>query len=373
MKPQVLHVLWSGNIGGATRAVFQLVRSQVHLSRYSPVLAFAQNSGFYAQEAQQLGCEVINLELTSDKYIHQARRLKRIFERYPVHHFHSAEITSMLASVLSSRAVRVYTHRGGIIDYKGKRKLRYVLAGYFLRRSFHGLSGNTRHASLCGKELFNTNGQIWHTTYNGIDFSLLSPKRSRSEVARELGLQLRDEIVIGTSAQLRDWKRVDLLLHACAQLQAQSFYLLIIGDGPAKAGLEKLARKLGISSRTVFTGLKERVGDYLGLIDIFVLPSLGLESFGNAVVEAMAQTIPAIVFEDGGGLLEHVQDGVNGYVVTSVEDLKGRLQTLIENSLQRTEMGKQAQLYVTQRYTTAAMIAAYDQLYDSVFLTNRCI
>lgn len=372
MKPEVLHILWSGNIGGATRAVFQLVRSQVQLSRYSPVLAFAQDSGFYAQEARQLGCEVINLELASDKHIHRAWRLKKIFERYPIHHFHSAEITSMLASILSQHAVRIYTHRGGIIDYQGKRRLRYLIVSQFLRRSFHGLSGNTQHASECGKKLFNTNGQIWHTTYNGIDFSLLTPRRSRREVMRELQLSLRDEVVIGTSAQLRDWKRIDLLLRACSQLRSQSFYLLIIGDGPAKSGLEKLAQRLGISSRTIFTGLKERVGDYLGLIDVFVLPSVALESFGNAVVEAMSQAIPVIVFEDGGGLLEHVQDGVNGFVVASVGELAERLQNLIENPGRRTEMGWQAQRYVTQRYTTTAMIAAYDQLYDSIFSLTRC-
>lgn len=364
MKQKVLHILWSGQIGGATRAVYQLVRSQFEQSRFTPVLAFARAQGYYCDEARRLGGEVIDLGLTSDQLITRAWALKKIFAQYPVHHFHSAEITLILTSILSRKAVRVYTHRGGIIDYQGKQKLRYRIVGQYLRRYFQGLSGNTQHACLCGKKLFNTNDQAWRVTYNGLDFSLLQAQRSRAEVARELNLPEQGAVVIGTAAQLRDWKRIDLLLHACAQLPFHSFRLLIVGDGPAKPQLQNLAQALGLANHVIFTGMKERVGDYLGLMDIFVLPSVGLESFGNAAVEAMSQSIPTIVFRDGGGLLEHVQDSVNGYVVSSVKELAQRLQTLINNVALRAQMGRHAQTFVASRYTPAAMAAAYDELYD---------
>src|SRR5262249_23759449 len=147
----------------------------------------------------------------------------------------------------------------------------------------------------------------WRTVYNGIDFSMLRPLRPRKHVASEVGLPLDDCVVIGTSAHLRDWKRVDLLIHACSKLEPASYRLLIVGDGPVRNELEALSKEMGIDSRTIFTGMKEHVGDYLQLMDIFVLPSSSAESFGNSAVEAMSQGLPTVVFSDGGGLTEHVQ------------------------------------------------------------------
>jgi len=182
--------------------------------------------------------------------------------------------------------------------------------------------------------------------------------------ARELGLSLDDAVIIGTSGQLRDWKRIDLLLRACALLRPSSFWLLVLGDGPARKQLENLANELGIGHRTVFTGMKEQVGDYLSLMDIFVLPSLGLESFGNAAVEAMSQAIPTIVFKDGGGLLEHIEDKVSGYIVSSVDELGQRLKWLMENESLRREVGQHANDFVRSHYSVERMVTSYDALYQ---------
>ena len=51
--------------------------------------------------------------------------------------------------------------------------------------------------------------------------------------------------------------------------------------------------------------IPEAIADYVQVMDAFCLPSTGLESFGNAAVEAMALGVPTVVFADGGGLVEH--------------------------------------------------------------------
>jgi len=361
----VLHILWSGSIGGAQNAVYQLVQAQIQRSKFLPVVAFAKTQGVYFGKIKALGCEILDLNLSSDKYVHSLLRLQKVLRLYPIHHFHSAELTLTLSSILCKKARRVYTQRGGLMDYRGKQKLRYMLIGLLLRHFFHGYSGNTKHACISASKLFDISPDLWHVTYNGLDFDLLTPQRSKSEAADEISLPMDGRATIGTSAHLRGWKRIDLLLEACVKLPPESFRLIVLGDGPDRPRLESMTHALGISNRTIFTGVKERIGDYLPLLDIFVLPSMGLESFGNAAVEAMSQGIPTIVFNDGGGLLEHVKDTENGYVVSSVGELSTRLGTLINNRSLRSSLGTKAREYVTTHYTPQRMVVAYDSLYET--------
>lgn len=103
IRKKVLHINWAGSIGGAERALFQLVKAQQTLSpSYEPVVAFAQTGSYYDQLISQLGCEVIDLGLKTDWQLHEALRIRRIFREFPIHHFHSAEISLMVSSLLLS-------------------------------------------------------------------------------------------------------------------------------------------------------------------------------------------------------------------------------------------------------------------------------
>ncbi len=66
MKIKFLHIKWSGGIGGAERALYLLVKSQLERSDYLPAVAFAQPGGYYYDEIKKLGCEVIDLHLSRD-------------------------------------------------------------------------------------------------------------------------------------------------------------------------------------------------------------------------------------------------------------------------------------------------------------------
>ena len=364
--PQVLHCMWSGGIGGAERAVFQFIRSQIQRSHYRPAIAYSRAQGFYGDEIRSLGVEVIDLGLKSDISFTQALRIRKLIARFPIHQFHSAEITPMLASVLCPGVRRIYTHRSGDSEYFGRQRARYEIVGFMARNYFQGLVGNTGCASTSGAHVTRTHVSKWRTIYNGIDFSMLRPRRPREAVASEISLQLDGSVVIGTSARLTDVKRIELLIQACAKLKPGSFWLLIVGDGPARTNLEALSRQLEIDIRTVFPGMKEHIGDYLQLMDVFVLPSSSAESFGNSAVEAMSQGLPTIVFSDGGGLLEHITDGKTGFIVSSTEELSARLTDLALRPELRLRLGDAARDYVTQRYSCENLVASYDDLYDEL-------
>jgi glycosyltransferase involved in cell wall biosynthesis len=197
-----------------------------------------------------------------------------------------------------------------------------------------------------------------------MDFALLQPEEPRERVAARHEMQLSGKSVIGTSAHLRAWKRTELLIQACAGLPRDHFQLLIVGDGPDRARLEQITKGLGLESDTVFAGMQKHVGDYLAVMDVFVLPSGPQESFGNSAVEAMAVGLPTIVFRDGGGLIEHIEDGQTGFLVGSANELTDRLRSLLADPNLRKEIGLKAARHVRETYTLEAMVRRYDAIYS---------
>lgn len=362
---EVLHVMWNGQVGGAERAVYQLVRAQRKYSQYKPVMAYCQADGYYVEQLRHEELEVIPLGMRNGRDFGRLFAIKQLMLRFPIHHFQSADLVPMFASASCRRATRVYTHRGGASTYPLKKAFAYRLAGLLLKSSFHALSGNTRRACVSGPKVLGVRPSGWEVTYNGLDFSLLRPDLAPETVAERHRLTLDGKPVIGTSANLRSWKRIDLLLKACSQMTDVDFILLIVGDGQDRNRLEELTDNLGLRQRVVFTGRQEHVAAYLAVMDIFVLPSNSEESFGNSVVEAMAMGLPSIVFEDGGGLTEHIQDGRSGFVVNSVEHLTARLRQLIAAPDLRDRLGSAASAAVRERYTLEAMVKRYDALYDA--------
>jgi glycosyltransferase involved in cell wall biosynthesis len=110
-------------------------------------------------------------------------------------------------------------------------------------------------------------------------------------------------------------KGVETLLHALARVreQAPAARLRIVGDGPLRPPLERLAAELGLRDVVEFTGWLplERVEEQLADAWALVAPSLWAEPFGLTAVEAVVRGLPAIVSATGG-LAETVEDGVSG-------------------------------------------------------------
>jgi len=98
-------------------------------------------------------------------------------------------------------------------------------------------------------------------------------------------------------------------------------------------------------------------------MDAFVLPTGPEESFGNALVEAMALGIPTAIFADGGGMLEHVSNGETGFVVDSPGALGATLDELASDRDLAAAVGARGASAVRTRYTLDRMVKAYDALY----------
>lgn len=121
----------------------------------------------------------------------------------------------------------------------------------------------------------------------------------------------RQEITLGFVGFVRDWHGLDRVLRAIAWWQGpQRLMLRIVGDGPARPGLEALAQELGIADRLHFTGLAEReaVPGLVAGFDIALQPAAVPYACPLKVLEYMAAGC-AIVAPDQPNLRELLEDG----------------------------------------------------------------
>ncbi len=145
--------------------------------------------------------------------------------------------------------------------------------------------------------------------YCGIDAKPLYPPVPRSG----LGAERYDPFILSV-ARLDASKRVDLAIRAIATTRS-NLRLVVVGDGPDAASLRALAGRLGVNDRVEFLG---RVSDdvlrelYNTCRAVYYAPID--EDYGYTTVESLAAGKPVITSDDAGGVLEFVDDGVEGLV-----------------------------------------------------------
>jgi N-acetyl-alpha-D-glucosaminyl L-malate synthase BshA len=154
-----------------------------------------------------------------------------------------------------------------------------------------------------------------------------------------------DEALIVHTSNFRKVKRIGDVIKIFYNIHKEiPSKLLMIGDGPERAGAEKMCRDLGICDDIRFLGKLEAVEEVLSVADLFLMPS-EKESFGLAALEAMACQVP-VISTNTGGLPELNVQGVTGFMsnVGDVEDMthnalfvldKNNLPQFKENALKR--------------------------------------
>ena len=115
-------------------------------------------------------------------------------------------------------------------------------------------------------------------------------------------------------ARLHEQKGIDLLLRALSSptLRGTDFRLVIVGDGPERGALMRLAASLNLEERTEWIGETSDVHRYFAEADLFVLPSR-YEGLPNVVLEAMSWSLP-VVATDVGGTSELVLPAETGWL-----------------------------------------------------------
>jgi glycosyltransferase involved in cell wall biosynthesis len=183
---------------------------------------------------------------------------------------------------------------------------------------------------------------------------LLRRPDAHREARAALGMQeLPGVLFVG---RLQPRKRVDLLLRACARAGID-LNLVIVGAGPDRARLERIAAEVFPSAR--FTGdlRGEALGRYFLAADLFVLPGTG----GLALQEALVYGKPVAVAEADGSQRDLVQEGQNGWMLAPGEEeaLAALLRTALADPERLRAMGDASRRIVRQTATLDRMVEGF--------------
>ena len=193
----------------------------------------------------------------------------------------------------------------------------------------------------------------------GVDTSEFRPGAGGQAVRERWGLSGRP-VVICVSRMVRR-KGQDTLIRAWPLVLATTpgATLLLVGDGPYRARLERLARHLGVDGSVVFSGAVPRaeLPGYYDAGNVFAMPcrtrrgGLDVEGLGMVFLEAAATGLP-VVGGDSGNSADAIRDGETGYVVPgpSVADLADRLNRLLTDPGAAKAMGDKGLAWVNQEW-----------------------
>lgn len=305
---RVLHVLWSADLGGISRVVLDLATSQQRGDRVQPAFYVAKSGGELMRELESSAIPYIcgSVRNGYDFSLSKLVKAVQVFRDNDIIHIHSFSPFVALAALISGRKI-VYTIHGTFGFCRKRRRAEMVteyMKRFFLNQTPDFVTFVSEFTAATAKSMYGLRRTTGRVVPNGISFGLGGVETD--PVDADTARRLTGRFVVGITARLVAVKRIERLVTAFAEFSRdKDAVLLLVGDGPERGRLERLARRLEVREMTVFAGYRRNARAYQRAMDVCVMPSYG-EAFGLVSIELFSLGKPVIVFEDGGGLVDIV-------------------------------------------------------------------
>ena len=360
---RVLFLAHAFAVGGAEEMVLNLVR---HLPpHYEPAVLCIHEAGPIGLEIQQTGVpfKVLGLKPGLLRPFDVLRLQDFLYQCQPdiVHTF---LLTGSLYGRFAAMMARVPVVIGTEVNVYERKRPWHVQAERWLMRGTDAVIASAESVREFYIKQINADPAKVEVIYNAVDWSRLETTISREDMRRAMDVPV-DGPLLGIIARLTEQKGHRVLLDALAQRPDLSrAHLVIVGDGPLSAALQRQAAGLGIADRVRFLGARRDLGNLLSAIDVFVMPSFW-EGLPLAMVLAMGAGLP-VVATRVAGIPEVVQDGVNGLLVTPGEsgELGAALSRVVNDDTTRVLLGQAARAFVRPRFGVDGYVNAITGLYD---------
>ena len=364
--PHVLLVLdqLPKTLGGGERIVLKIASLLPQFGYRASILTFSAHPESPALNSPPCRIYLLPLQRTYDfQALRAAMDLRRFLRQQRVQivqtFFESSDLWAGFVTKSMSRARLVWSRRDMGILRSSKHRIAYRLMSGFPDAVF-AVSEQVRRHCIDTDRIDPARVQ---TIYNGLDLADWSIPSGSAKT--------EDKVIITTVGNIRRVKGHDVLIKAAATI-VQNFpnvSFSIAGDVLEPdyfQELQSLVHDLDLSGRFHFLGSVNDLREHLSSADIFVLPSRS-EGFSNAIVEAMAASLP-VVATNVGGNAEAVIDGVTGFIVPSDEPaaLSAAITRLISNPSQAQTMGEAGRNLVMEKFTTKAMMSKISACYQNL-------
>ena len=195
------------------------------------------------------------------------------------------------------------------------------------------------------------------------------PSRIDPKLRAQIAPDDADALIVHMS-NFRPVKRVDAVVDVFQRISREvPARLLLIGDGPDRAAVERRVEEHGLTDLVVFVGEERDPLRWLAVADLFILPS-AQESFGLAALEAMACEVP-VISSNVGGLPEIVRNGITGYATMpdALDEMAALSVELIRDPARRRAMGSAAAEMVRTNYCADRIVPLYEAAYERAMKT----
>lgn len=370
----IAFVLTTLDTGGAERQFAMLATGLLRRGHRVEMVCLGQASPL-AEELGRAGIDVYVVGARSGRTLRDGWRLLyalagtvRRWRRHKPDVVHGVLLHGYLFAAAAGRAAGVR------VLAASRRSLGYFKAGrsWLLRleRLATGLtdvvianSDAVRQDTIAGEGLAADKVRVIH---NGLEFGAPAPD---ARVRIRQSLDVAPDAPVGIMvANLIHYKAHDVLLfawHAVVRTHPDSS-LWLVGEGPERARLERLADELGLQHHVRLLGSREDLPDLLAAADLLVHASRE-EGFCNAILEGMAAGLPVVATAVGGNP-EAVEAGKTGLLVAPDDAvaLGSAIVDVFGDRVRGREYGAAGQARVAAAFTRERMIAAYETLYAEV-------
>jgi L-malate glycosyltransferase len=359
--PRISVLLCTDTVGedaGTERHVADLI-ARLDRTGFDPHLCCLQDSPRFEEMARCCPARLYPVvSVWRPNGLRQILALRRYIDEHAIDIVHTFAPKAAIVGVLAakgSRAKAVVTSR---------RNMGYWYTAWY-RRLFGYLNRHTTRVLANSERVKQVTVQAERLSpakvdvlYNGVDLERYAPgPGNRAQTA-----------VVGVVANYRPVKDLALFLRA-ARLVADAVpeaAFLLVGQGPLREDLGRLAEELGISGRVTFTDGRGEVADHLRRMSISCLSSAS-EGFSNAILESMAAGLP-VVATDVGGNAEAIEDGVTGYLVgdRTPEAFARPIVELLRNRVRLDEMGHRALERCRERFEIGGAVRRLENYYRAL-------
>jgi len=381
MKKRILYVIDGIEFGGGERVFAQLLNGLPE-DRFEPYLASAPNDAFL-KNIKSKNLVFYPVDFSNRFNPLPLMRLYRIVKSQRIDIVHSqgarADFFARIAAKLAKVPIMISTVAMPVEGYN---------VGYlkrFLYQTFDRFSERFVDYFLVVSSVLKENMIEVHgippdkiiKIYNGIETDYYKPvgnEEMRYKIRREFAVNDSD-ILIASLGRLVWQKGFEYFIHAIPEIlrEIPDARFILVGDGPLRPELERLAVELGEGDKIIFAGYRSDVRDVLAALDIVVIPSV-LEGFPMITLEAMAMAKP-IVAAKIDGITEQITDGINGILIPPKDSsaIAQAIIRLINDRESGKKLGLAARKKVEQEFSVEKMVSETEKVYLSLLTNNYTI
>ena len=372
-KTSVLHILWSGGIGGAEEYVSSLAKYFDSAQYDTAISVLSEKGELFEEIAKNEKVDLFFIGIKSGIDIVGAVKFIRFLrgKKYDIIHLHTRNFLSiLLVSLFARKTAIIISHHTGVqntdagdIKMQNKTKIFYTL---FSKRFERILAiSNTVRESLINDLGVDAPDKI-EVIYNGIDLNKFNNSR---RIPSDLHhLKRANKNIIGFVGRMVPFKRPELFIKIASAMvdKSDKYFFIMVGDGPELERCKELIAEYNLDKSFELLGFRRDIPDILQLFDALLFTSEG-EGFGIVLIEAMAMGVPVFSIDDGA-VSEIIRHEENGILLDTLdpENLARQIIDVYGNNKLIEKIKKHSVKDVRERFSIEKSVNKMESVYERV-------